>query len=264
VNYIMPEFFENQIPEEAPVEPIVDEKIKVGEKEYSQADLQRLVGLGEIGVEAEQKFKTRIDSVWPKFQSVINEKKALEEKLAVFENEKQAQHAKELEDRMKQLEVGQKTTQTQTTEPAPQFTAEQIREIAIKQAEELGIGPQAMRKTVMEVIEGQKLLNDISGMIDEMTEDGLPSATTEDILTHMQETGIKNPGKAYKDMFEKEYLEKQAEKLASIKSNRTGLPTVAQSSAGAKAPPQSTNFRQMKDNDLTKLINDALQESFPQ
>lgn len=253
----MPEFFETQ-PEEQPVEPVEEVKIKVGEKEYDQETLQKLVGLGEIGLEAESKFKTRIDRVWPQFQTVINEKKELEQKLAQIEQEKQTQHTKELEERMKQMEP-----KTQETTTEPQFTKEQIREIALKQAEELGIGPEAMRKTVLEVMQGQQLISDISTVIDDMTADGLPSATVEDIIKHMQETGIRNPQRAYKDMFEQQYIDKQAEKLASIK-RAPGLPTVTQSTAGAKVPAQPTNFRKMKNEDLTKMINEALSESFQQ
>ena len=242
--------------------PVEDVKVKVGEKEYDQDTLQKLVGLGEIGLEAEQKFKTRIDRVWPQFQSIINEKKELEEKLATFEAEKKAQHDKELEERMKQFEGGKTTPSDKNGEESTpqQFTKEQIREIALKQAEELGIGPEAMKKTVMEVLQGQQLIKDISDVIDDMTTEGLPTATVDDIINHMQETGIKNPTRAYKDLFEKEYLEKQAEKIASIKRG-PGLPTVQQSTAGAKVPPNSPNFRRMKDDDLSKLVNEMLQEA---
>jgi len=226
---------------EQPVEEVVEtpvEKIKLGDKEYSQDQLQKLVGLGEIGLEAETKYKTRIDRVWPQFQSIVNEKKALEEKLQGYEAEKATNHQKELEERIKAMEGRSTQTTTPATEQPktelPRFTPEQIKEAALKQAEDLGIGPQAMRKTVLEVIQGQQLLSEVGQVIDDMTAEGLPSATVEDILNQMQQNGFNVPEKAYKDMFEKEYLEDQTKKLAEIKSK--GLPTIESSAAGGKVP----------------------------
>jgi hypothetical protein len=215
----------------------VDEpqKIKLGDEEFSQDELQKLVGLGKIGLEAEQKYKTRIDRVWPQFQSIVNEKRELEEKLK----------AKEA------------PVREEVKAPNQTFTPEQIKAEALRQAEELGIGPQAMRKTVMEVIQGQNLINDISNVIDNMTGEGLPSTTTEDILNHMQETGIRNPEKAYKDMFEKEWLESQSEKIQSIKHK--GMPSVTSSSAGSKQPAP-LNMRGMKEDLLAKMVGEAIAE----
>ncbi len=262
----MPDFFDDQsqLPQHQDEQSVEEEKIKVGEKEYSQADLQRLVGLGEIGIEAEQKYKTKIDRVWPNYQQVINEKKELSDKLAAIESEKETQHQKELEDRIKQMEAGQQPKQDQAkADQQPQLTREQIREIALKQAEELGIGPQAMRKMIVETMQGQQLINDITGVIDNATEEGWvkndSQPTVEDVLQHMQDTGIRNPLKAVRDMYDEQYVTTKAEKLASIK-RAPGLPTVSQSTAGAKVPSQNTNFRRMNDQDLTKLVNDALAE----
>lgn len=223
------EFYGDQIPDE----PII-EKIKVGEKEYSQDELQHLVELGSIGVEAESKYKTKIDRVWPQFQSIVNEKRELEERLRVQEEQKtQAQYQ-------------------QNQNPNQPLTESQIRDAALKQAEELGIGPQSVRKTIIEVMQGQRLLDDISSTIDNMTGEGLPNTTTEDLIAHMQETGIRNPEKAYKDMFEKEWISNQTEKLSQIK--RTGMPTISASTAGSKAPAP---VRVTNDN-LNELLAQAI------
>ena len=242
--------------QQTPETPV--ENIKVGDKEYSQAELQRLVGLGEIGAEAESKYKTRIDRVWPQFQSLVNEKRALDTKFTETEAAKT-----QLETRLRDLETRQQTQQTQNgqqTYQAPQLTAEQIKSEAIKQAKELGI-PMSddVRRITMEVMQGQQLINDTSSVIDNMVDDGLPNTTVEDILQHMQTTGIRNPEKAYKDMFEKEYVANQVEKLQQIK-RKPGLDTVSTSTAGSKLPPPNTNFRRMKDDDLTRMISDALAE----
>lgn len=259
------DFFNNNEPTTETVQQEV-EKIKLGEKEYTQDELKQLVGLGEIGREAEQKYKTRIDRVWPQFQSVINEKKALEEKLSKIESERQTQHQKELEERLKQVQNTQQTTQTQQAngqqqQTVPQLTAEQVREIALKQAEDLGIGPQSIRKIINETLQGQQLINDITATIDSAQEEGWiktnEPVTVEDVLAHMQETGIRNPLKALRDMREDAYIEVQAEKRASIKKP-SGLPTVSSSTAGSKqpAPVRITN------DNLEQMLNDAIREAF--
>lgn len=257
------DFFQDQnaqpVEPQAPVEP---EKIKLGEKEYSPEELQKLVGLGEIGAEAERQYKTSIKSVWPKYQQVINEKRDVDQKYT-----QELETRKQLEERIREFETKYPQTQPvqQNGQQQPQFTPEQIRTEALKQAEELGIGPQAIRKTVMDVIQGQNLLNDISSSIDEAMTEGwvkdTEKATIENVLNHMQTEGIKNPTKALRDMFETDYLEKQTEKLAQLKQDRQGLPTVAPSTAGAKLP-SPTNFRRMDDTTLTQMINDAVKENY--
>lgn len=258
--YMADNFFEDPNAQiEQPEVSVEPEKIKLGEKEYTQDELQRLVGLGEIGVEAEKQYKTSIKSVWPKYQQVINEKRELEQRFNQTEEQRKA-----YEEQVRKFEA--ESTPKQSVTPAqPQFTPEQIREAALKQAEELGIGPQAIRKTVMEVIQGQTLINDISASIDEGTEEGwikdTDKATVENVLAHMQQEGIRNPMKALRDMFEDDYVQAQAEKLSKLREGREGLPTIQSSTAGAKQPTP-TNFKRMSDADLTALVNDSVREAF--
>ena len=83
-------------------------------------------------------------------------------------------------------------------------------------------------------MEGQKLLGDVNNVISEAETSGKPKISAEDLLVHMQETGIKSPAKAYKDKFETELDSIRDEKLKSIKPE--GLYTTQTSTAGAKAP----------------------------
>jgi len=58
-------FFKDDEPEE--VEEKEEEKepetLMIGDEEYKQEDLQRLVGLGKIGQEAEEKYNVKLDKV---------------------------------------------------------------------------------------------------------------------------------------------------------------------------------------------------------
>ena len=103
----------------------------------------------------------------------------------------------------------------------------------------------------MEVMQGQQLLGDINNTLDMASEEGLPQATVEDIIKHMQETGIKSPQKAYKDLFETEWLEHQSKKLAEIKRPK-GISTITESTAGGKYPIPA---KVTKDN-LEQVVND--------
>ncbi len=80
----------------------------------------------------------------------------------------------------------------------------------------------------------RELLQDVSGVLNQAKENGNPATTPQELLNHMQETGIKNPQKAYKDMFETELDAIKEKKLSTIKSN--GMVTTEASTAGSKQP----------------------------
>ena len=54
------------------------EKVKVGEKEYSQDELSKLVGLGEKWTETETKFNTKMDRVVPEYTKATQKIKEYE------------------------------------------------------------------------------------------------------------------------------------------------------------------------------------------
>ena len=174
------DFFDK--PEEKVDEPKEEEKgqeeakVKVGEKEYTQEELSKLVGLGEIGAEAEEKFNVRLDKVWPNLQQTINEKKALE-------------------DRIKTLEA----------QPAPEgeLTEQQIIAKAKEEAKKLGlVSIDDINEFVDRRIEVRELREDVQAVVTE-AEEKYGIKTSEDaILNHMVDTGIKNPQKAFKDIYE--------------------------------------------------------------
>ena len=205
------EFFE----EEQPVED-EPQKIKVGEQEYDQAELEKLVGLGKIGAELEEKWKTPIDRVYPEFT-------------------KSRQAISDWERKYGELEA--KVSQQPATQPNGQLTEEQ-RRLALEQLENLGVGPKAfneqVRNTVREELAARDLLDDVNLVVSAAGENGLPKTDPQAILNHMQETGIRNPQKAYNDMYSDELDKIKEEKLTSLKS--PGMVTTSSSTAGSKQP----------------------------
>ena len=202
----MADFFEKPA-EETPAE----ESFKLGDKEYSQEDLQKLVGLGEMAREAETKWNTPINKVFPEYTKATQKIKEYEAQIAEYE-------AKKPEERPL---------------PNAQLTAEQKDE-AKRQLAELGFGEDQYRRIVREELAAKDLILNVNSLVEAQTKAGNPATTSQDLLTHMQETGIKDPKKAYKDMFEEELDAIKEKKLATIRPQ--GMVTTEASTAGSKMP----------------------------
>ena len=201
------------------------EMIKIGEKEYKQDELSQLVELGELGREAESKYNTKLDRVWPEYTRAQNKNKELLEELNELRKKGQ--------------------------EPAPQpqpgdLTAEQIQESKAA-AKKLGIVTndsfeeqlnKNFRKMYLEEREAERLLEKTATHEKEIDgTDGRPKFVQSEILKHMQETGIRDDMKAYKDKYEIELDKWKQEQFLSKKA--PGLQTIEKSSAGSKVFHQS-------------------------
>jgi len=229
----MSDFFSNP-KEEVKVEPtdnLEEGKIKVGEQVYEQAELERLVGLGKLGVELEEKWKTKIDRVYPEYtksrQEIENLKSKLEEREQEVINRKQIK--------------------------GEELTPEQARDLVRKQAREAGLMSQDdFDQMYVQRRAAERLVDEVEGLLNSAKEKGQPSTTKEDLLRHMQETGIRSPEKAYKDMFEPE-IDKWKEEQTK-KAKVSGLFSPSGSTAGGKTPPK---VAVTKDN-LQAMLHEAL------
>ena len=226
----MSDFFDNkqeEVQTEVQQEVKEPEKIKVGEKEYTQDELASIVGLGELGREMETKYNTKIDRVWPEFTKTTQELKTLREEKAKSEAER----------------INQKVNDGQqlSEEEAIRQAKEQARKIGIPLNEEV---EEKITRKVMEVLEAKDLLNTCRTFEEDLDgKDGRPAFKTQDILKHMDETGIKNPEKAYKDKYEEQLDKWKEDKIKSAKPK--GMPT-EEGGSGAKSPADvkvdKTNF----------------------
>ena len=207
------------------------EKIKIGEKEYTQEELSELVGLGELTKEVETKYNTKLDKVWPEYTKTTQELKVLKEEKEKWEEER----AK-----------GKVLTGEQLSE-------EEIAKQAREQAKRIGIAlsdevEEKVTRKVMEVLEARDLLNTCKDHEEEINgKDGRPVFKTQEILAYMDETGIKNPEKAYKDKYEEELTRWKEEEFKKVKSR--GLVTEERGGGGAKEPKplkvDKTNFEEL-------------------
>lgn len=213
-------FFKNQEPEPEKVETPVSDKIKLGEEEFTTDELQDLVKLGRIGREAEEKFNTSIDKVWPSYTKTTQELKEKSERLEQLEREALN----------KKAESGQQLSDDELAQRA----REEARRLGLVTREELD---NYFESKASAREQAQMLLTDCRGLEKEIDgTDGRPAFKTNEMLEYMQETGIKNPTSAYKQKFESQLDKWKEEKLASNKGS--GFPTIESSSAGSeKLPP---------------------------
>ena len=204
---------EEEAPAAEEAEPEV-EKVKVGEAEYTQDELNKLVELGKIGQEAEERYKTKIDRVWPEYTKTRQELKQLQE----------------------EMEAGKRQAVEQKAQAGQELTEQEQVDQMLAQAEKLGlVTTRKAREVVLEVLEARDLLDTCKDLTGEFNgKDGRPAFSTQDILAHMQETGIKNPEKAYKDKFETELDRWKEDKLAKAKPK--GVVSEESSPAGGKEP----------------------------
>lgn len=212
-----------------------NDNIKIGDREFTQEELNRRIGLSDIAIEAEDKYKTKIDRVWPEFT-------------------KKSQAISDYEKRIQELET---KTQQPAQQQSYQLTPEQRSE-AVKQLDDLlkdsRVLDERTRTINREELAAKDLITDINVLLDEAKQDGKPTADVAQILEHMSQTGIKNPRSAYRDMFFDELAQVEADKLSTLR--RPGLVTTTQSTAGGKVPmtPKAPRTRE----ELMAAVNEEL------
>ena len=229
------EFFaDDQVEEQGEQQEV--EKIKLGEKEYSQDELNKLVGLGEKAAELEDKWNTKIDKLYPEYTKKSQKLSELEPKLAEYEQK--------LQERIEQKQ-----------ETGVQLTPE---EQALQIKQELKKYDVVTKDDIYQFIANfdavKELNRDIDGILNEAKDTGKPVSTREDFLKYMDENGVKNPKAAYKLMFEDELKDWETKQVNSLKM--PGLETERTSNAGGKEPAP---VKVTKEN-LSEMLKQALSE----
>lgn len=211
------------------------EKLKIGDGEYTQEELEQLVGLGKTARDLEDKWSTKIDRLYPEYT-------------------KKTQEVAELR---KQIDSSKSVEVSKRAEAGEELTPEEIQAQAIQEARKLGIVTKDDLQTYVEDYyvnrrAAEKMLDDIESINKDAEETGKPKVNSADLLQYMQDEGIRNPKSAYKLMNEDALRDWERKQLNNIKP--TGLYTESRSSAGSKAP---TPVKVTKDN-LDALVAEAL------
>lgn len=207
------------------------EKIKVGDREFTQEELTKRVGLSDIAMEAEEKYDRPISKYWPEFTKT---KQELDKTKAELEEIRSAK----------------------PVDPNAGMTDEEIRKQALVQAETLGlVTKENARQVIQEVIDGNALWSDINEVSKEAAEKGKPKIDPQELLGYMRDTGIKNPEYAYEIRFKTELKDWEKGQLAKIKNEP--MVTDRGSTAGSKQPEPVAVTK----NNLQELIRQHFNKS---
>ena len=228
-------------------------KLKLGEKEYTQDELSSLVGLGETAREYETKWNRKVSEFYPDYTQKSQRLSELEKKEAERAALSDRELAREKVEEEKKLEE-----RAQKNELTPQ----EQRELAIKQAKELGIVTndvfeREVTKRVQEAFYAKQIVADTEAAVSEATEKYGIKTSVDDVLRHMNNpANPSNPVKAIKDMFD-DHIEKwREEQITKLRPN--GMMTQDRSTAGGKAPPPRQPISRDK---LSEAIGHSLTRS---
>lgn len=212
--------------EEAP------EKIKIGDEEYDPEQLQGFVDVAKRAREAEEKYNTKYENIWPEFT-------------------KKSQQVKEMEAELEKLkgEIG-----TQAKSEGQPLSDEEIRKQAVAQARSLGlVTKEDFDQYYLQRREAERLLETCDDLEEEISgKDGRPAFKKSEILQYMADEGIKNPELAYKTKYEKEIDKWKDAQIKKAKGE--GLVTEETSTPGARLPKEQKIDR----NNLDDLTSAAL------
>lgn len=226
----MADFFEKKEEEkvdDTKIEEIKEpEKVKVGEKEYGQEELSRIVGLGELGAELEGKWNTKMDRLYPEYTKATQEREELKKKVEEYETKKTEE----------KVDKGE------------ELSPEEVQKQVIAEADKMGLVHKGNVYQFMDAyLQARDMKEDAEALIAEAEEKGKPKTTVEDLFKYMDESGIKNVELAYKAKFDKELDTWKETQLEKMKNGE--VQTLDSSSAGSKQPeiPKLTNLDSLTD-----------------
>ena len=178
-------------------------KVKVGEAEFTPAELEDLIGAGRKLKDLEDKQGQPVEDILKSWgrrgEEIGNYKKQLEEK------------DKEL-------------VEFKRPKPGEELTEEQQREAIIAEAKKFGLltrdeASDLVDKYYNERRSGEKMLSRTQKVIRQAAKDGRPEVSVENLLSYMADPdNPKNPQNAYDLMFKKELKDWEAKQLETIKN----------------------------------------------
>ncbi len=209
------------------------EKIKLGDREFTQDELLQKVGLADQVSELEGKYNTKLDRVWPEYGRSQNELKEARSKLAEYEQQKQS---------------GAPVDPTQAQE-----AIKAARSLGILTKEDGVVTKAEFRQLLQEERETEKLLDTVRGYEKDIDgKDGRPKFSAVEVLEHMRDTGIKDPMRAYKDRYETQLDSWKQSEIGRAKSK--GMYTTT----GSQGNKQPVDIKPTTAN-LHELVSEALQ-----
>lgn len=210
---------------------------KIGEEEFTQEQLEELVGFGKLAKEADERYNTKFDKVYPAFTKSTQLNKEYETQIADYK--------KQLEDQAQQP-LGDDEDQIRQAKDAARKLG-----LLTKEDMEGYVTKDKFGTQYSEIRRAEKLLDEMDSFAKEADgKDGRPKFDTEEMISYMNESGIQDFKAAYKIKYEKEIDSWKESQLG--KAKKPGLYTENSSTMGTKEPQEN------------KITRDNLQDSMRQ
>lgn len=221
-------------------ETIETQKIKLGETEYTQDELNEMVGFAKNVREQEAKYNTKFDKVWPEYSRSQTELKRLKDEL----DEARKPRVEVPQDQQAEIERARTAAKQLGI-----LTKDDLKELGIVTKNEFDQYYKVQRATEKLLEKADDLEKELNGS------DGRPAFKRGEILQFMNDTGIQDMNIAYKIKYESELDTWKDSKLAGAK--KLGMSTIESGAKGgvSKEPPQ---VRITKDN-LNQMMQEALE-----
>ena len=228
---------------ETPTQPAEEQKVKIGEKEYSHDEAAKLVGLGETAREYETKWNRPISDFYPDYTQKS-------QALAEYKKREQDEEQRRLAEKQ---QVGE------------DLSLEEKRKLAIQQAKELGIVTKdefdgAVNQAVANAMAVQKIITQTESFLKDTEKKGMPKVDMVDLFSYMNGdnpsgTRFGTPEKAYNDKFEKEISAWKEQQLSTIRP--TGMVTNQHGMSNNQVP----QLKQITRESLSQAIRESLTRS---
>lgn len=221
--------------------PVVP-SIKLGDKEYTQEELQEAVGARQMVRDLEEKWDTKIDKVYPKFTQTSTRLKEVEDELNTY---------KQRDTQKVALQDGDVSDEAKRD---ARSAAKKLGILTKDDLAELGYVSKAdFKNFYAEQRESERLLENMNGMAKEIDgKDGRPPFKTTEILEYMAENRLTNPEVAYRLLHEDKLYAWKEIHIAEAK--KPGLVTDTSSSIGSKAPETVKITKANRDDLLTAAL----------
>jgi len=217
------------------------ETIALGDKQYTQEDLQRLVNLGEVASEMEEKWNRKVDDLYPEFTRRSQELSETKEQLKEIQTKLDAQ-----------VQVKAQAGQEMSEEEQARYVKEQAKKFGIVTDDTFEERYQTRREQERNEQLANSLIEESTTYVQKQVSEGKPGISTKDLVDYMDENGILSYEAAYKLKFEKELDDWKMKNLSAGKPSP--MYTSVSSNAGGKQPEE----RKVTTENLAAVIQETM------
>lgn len=224
--------------------------ITLGEKQYTQEELEQAVGIAEQAKELEERWNTRLDRLMPAYTQTTQQLSEKDRQIEELNSKLTAQITAK-------AEAGQEMTDDEQAK----FVRENAKKYGLVTEDNFESLYQTRREAEQNEARASQLIGKVDDFVATQAQEGKPTITKERLVEYMDDNGygemaehnmdraIKN---AYNEMFSSELDDWKLKQLSVNKPS--GLYTQSQSTAGAKVPEE----KRVTSENLSGAINDVM------